>query len=269
VFALEPNREAYNNGVIDWTDMTPAEAFAAIRARPERPAIVVNHPRLAGMGFFGIAGYDRATGAGTGELWADDFDLIELSIDSSFEDNRSGAVADWFSLLEHGFDTPAVSGSDNHLVRAWHVGYPRTCMWFGHDDPQQLSAEDVRDAALSGNSVLSGGLLLTATGPGGERPSETVSAAGGSAALTMVVESPSWIVGDSLETIVNGETVSVDPLVPVGSGPSNRYEQTIDVAPLSGASRTWVVFHATGSGDLSPVHPGREPFAVSNPIFVE
>ena len=34
------------------------------------------------------------------------------------------------------------------------------------------------------------------------------------------------------------------------------------------ARRNWVVFVAKGEGDLSPLHPGRKPFAVSNPIFL-
>jgi hypothetical protein len=29
-----------------------------------------------------------------------------------------------------------------------------------------------------------------------------------------------------------------------------------------------VVFHAKGEADLSPLHPGRRPFAVSNPVFL-
>jgi hypothetical protein len=28
-----------------------------------------------------------------------------------------------------------------------------------------------------------------------------------------------------------------------------------------------VLFHASGTGDLAPVHPGRNPMAFSNPIF--
>jgi hypothetical protein len=29
------------------------------------------------------------------------------------------------------------------------------------------------------------------------------------------------------------------------------------------------VFHAKGVGDLSPLHPGRKPFALSNPVMFE
>jgi hypothetical protein len=53
----------------------------------------------------------------------------------------------------------------------------------------------------------------------------------------------------------------------LSSGPGHRHELTIPVAPAQSSSRHWVVFHAKGSGDLAPIHPGRHPFAASNPIF--
>jgi hypothetical protein len=34
-----------------------------------------------------------------------------------------------------------------------------------------------------------------------------------------------------------------------------------------GRERSWVVFHVTGEGSLDPVHPGKEPFGFTNPIF--
>lgn len=49
--------------------------------------------------------------------------------------------------------------------------------------------------------------------------------------------------------------------------PGKRYEATVDVAPAQSRARHWVVFHAKGDGDLSPLHPKKRPFAVSNPIF--
>jgi len=74
---------------------------------------------------------------------------------------------------------------------------------------------------------------------------------------------------DTLETIVNGATVSVEPLLPLGGGPSKKFvnQVTVDVDPK--APRTWVVFHAKGETDLAPLHPGRRPFAVSNPVFLK
>ena len=48
-----------------------------------------------------------------------------------------------------------------------------------------------------------------------------------------------------------------------------RYEATVDVRAASSRPRHWVVFHAKGPAgkDLAPLHPGRMPFAMSNPVY--
>jgi hypothetical protein len=51
-------------------------------------------------------------------------------------------------------------------------------------------------------------------------------------------------------------------------GPGKRFVNSVTV-PLPSGKRSWVVFHAKGDKDLAPVHPGRTPFAVSNPILFE
>ena len=47
-----------------------------------------------------------------------------------------------------------------------------------------------------------------------------------------------------------------------------RYEATVSIKRPS-KPHSFVVFHARGPAgrDLSPIYPGRKPFAVSNPIF--
>ena len=42
-----------------------------------------------------------------------------------------------------------------------------------------------------------------------------------------------------------------------------------DVSVPTGDMAAWVVFVAAGDTDLTPVHPGRMPFGVTNPIFFE
>ena len=65
-----------------------------------------------------------------------------------------------------------------------------------------------------------------------------------------------------------GVTVSVEPLSPMGVGPGKRFVNQVTVDLPSGP-RAWVMFHAKGSGELEPVHPGRRPFAASNPILFQ
>jgi hypothetical protein len=147
-----PRPDAVNNGAVDWIGKFPAEVFATVQALPEDPVLIVNHPTGTGFGgYFGQSGYDYLTGVGdNAELWSDNFDAVEVFNDSDLEANRTKSVRDWFGLLNHGKKVWAVGSSDSHHVRGSPVGYPRSCMWFGHDDPKQLTANLVRDAPATG-----------------------------------------------------------------------------------------------------------------------
>jgi hypothetical protein len=271
VVPLLPDTSVANNSAIPWVGHKPSEVFGMVHARPEGPALIVNHPSGGGFGaYFSSAGFDRARGAGTDtELWSDDFDAVEVFNDSDFEANRDASVGDWFALLNKGYDIWAVGSSDSHHLRSSPAGYPRTCLWMGHDDPTRLSPSVVRDGILSGNSTISGGLYMMVRGPNGEMPGGAVRAGGGAVTFTVTVRAPSWIAADTLETIVNGETVSTDPLLPLGDGTGKTFVNEVTLSEVPGARRTWVVFHAKGETDLAPLHPGRRPFAASNPIFIQ
>jgi hypothetical protein len=82
------------------------------------------------------------------------------------------------------------------------------------------------------------------------------------------VEAPSFMNADTLETIVNGVTVAEEKLLPIGMGPSKKYMNEVTVTADPAKPRSWVVFHAKGESDLSPLHPGRRPFAASNPVIL-
>ncbi len=265
VVPLYPREDAPNNGAVDWVGKKPGEFFQQVTDLPEKPVLIINHPSggAAFSSYFTAAGFDRATASGDPELWSDTFGAVEVFNDSDFEANRNASVADWFALLNAGKTYWATGNSDSHDHRTSPVGYPRTCLRFGHDDPTRLTPEIVRDVLRSGAATISGGLYLTAEGPDGVGPGGT-SAAG---AYKVVVQSPSWLSATTLEVIVDGMTTEVLPLTPQGTGPGKRYETAVNVTPSQSSARHWVVFHAKGDGDLAPVHPERKPFAVSNPIF--
>jgi hypothetical protein len=269
VVPLTPRPGRLNNGAIEWVGQLPGRVFEHVHEQPENPVLIVNHPSDGAFSsYFSMANFDEETGRGSGELWSDRFDAVEVTNDSDFESNRSASVAHWFSLLNHGYKMWAVGSSDSHSLRTSPVGYPRTCMFFGHDDPSVLSANAVRDALASGGSTISGGLFMWVSGPNGERPGQTVHAAGNSVSFTVRVETASWIDADTIETIVNGETVSTEALEPMGAGPSKRFVNQISVPIDPNKDRNWVVFHAKGETDLAPLHPGRRPFGFSNPVFI-
>lgn len=268
VVPLTPRDGATNHGAVEWIGNSPSQVFQKLHALPEKPILIVNHPRSEGFGgYFSSARWDRDTNKGD-EKWSDQFEAIEVFNDSGLDENRDESVADWFAFLNLGKKMVAVGSSDSHHLRTSPIGYPRTCLYFGHDDPKKLTPSAVRDVVASGDAVVSGGLFMTVRGPGGERPGQVVKAAG-SPELSVVVESASFVGDVSLETIVNGKTVSTTPLTATGAGPAKRYEQKVVVSLDPAAPRNWVVFHARATGDLAPLHPGRKPFAVSNAVFLE
>ncbi|MCC6526614.1 MAG: CehA/McbA family metallohydrolase [Polyangiaceae bacterium] len=267
IVPLTVDPEAYHHGAVDWVGLSPGEAFAAAHARPEAPAIIVNHPRAPGIGgYFNALGFDRATVTGKLAGYSPDFDALEV-FNSTDVAGTGEMLDDWFALLGSGRRIFALGNSDSHHIRSSPTGYPRTCFDLGHDDPQALTPSGVRDAILAGHSTVSGGLFLTVAGPGGEGPGDVVANAGGPLVFTVTVQAPSFITGDSLETFVDGASVAVEPLLPIGSGPGQRWVNlvSLDLAP----GPHFVVFHAKGAGSLAPLHPGKRPFGMSNPVFVE
>jgi hypothetical protein len=265
VFPLNVQPEATNNGAIESTKDNPPVLFPEIAARPDHPLFIVNHPR-GDMGYFDFAGFDRNTLTGSRtDLWSDAFGALEVFNDGDFEKYRDTVVADWFAFLNAGKKMPAVGSSDSHNLSSSPVGYPRTCMRFGHDDPRQLNPGIVRDTLSAGASVISGGLSMTVEGPGGVGPGGTATPG----PYKVVVSSPSWVVAKKLEVIVDGittKTIDIDPAQNTAS-PGHRNELLVDVQPTQSKSFHWVVFHAKSETDLAPLHPERTGFAVSNAIY--
>lgn len=270
VVPLTPRPDALNNGAIEWIGKLPPEMFTTVRQHPEQPLFIINHPSGGGFGaYFSAAGFDKKTAtASREELWSTEFDAIEVFNGSDFEANRRRSVADWFALLNAGFTFWATGASDSHGVRTDPVGYPRTCLQLGTDDPTQLTGQRVRDAMAQGRAIVSGGLFMTVSGPGGAGPGGTLQGPLTEADFTVTVQAPSWLDATTLEVIVNGETQLTEPLLPLGAGTGKRWVNQVRVQLDRARPRSWVVFHARGEGDLAPVHPGRGVFAVSNPVFI-
>lgn len=260
--------EMVNQGAVDWYGKSTSEIFGIVNALPEKPVLIVNHPHSDGLqGYFTQTLFNQDTATGDPAKYSDDYEAVEVFNDSDFETNRDKSVKSYFALLNRGKTVWIVGNSDSHHVRTNPVGYPRNCMHFGHDDPHKLSAEAIRDVLRSGNSVVSGGLTMTVEGPGGAAPGSTSTAG----TYKVVVQSPAFIEAKTLEVVIDGVTTQTLDLVAVANpaSPAHRYEASVDVAATKSQARHWVLFHAKGPAgkDLAPLHPGRTPFAVSNPIF--
>ncbi len=155
---------------------------------------------------------------------------------------------------------PGWSGARSMSPEAWKTTH----------DPRALTPNMVRDATEAGHSYVSGGIYLDVVGPDGAGPGDDVSGVGDSASFEVTVQAPCWIRATQLEVIVDGVTNETIPIPAPSACEVLRLDATGSMAitvPVA-ASGSWVVFHASGDMDLSPLHPRRMPFAVSNPVFL-
>ena len=282
VLPLEPDADAVNGGAPRWqsfasaTDMSvpfetlrPSTVFKQVRQRPERPIVIINHP-MGSTNYFGYCGFDPMTGLVDSPAdWDEDFTVVEVFNDSGWLRNRGGTVASWFGLLDHGRRVFAVGSSDSHGITTSPIGYPRTCLALGTDDPRALDVNMVRDATAAGHATISGGIYVDVhVGTAG--PGDDVTGAPATMAVHVRVQAASWIDVDAIDVVVDGQTVDTIAIAPSDANPANpviRFEKDIEinVAPEKGS---YVVVAAYGDAPLEPVHPGRVPFGVTNPIFL-
>ncbi len=281
VFPLVPDPTAINGGAPLWQSFPTAEApgrefatlspplvFDQVRARPEAPVVIINHPR-GGANYFDYVGFDPATGLADVESeWDVKFTLVEVFNDSGWLQNRDRTVADWLGLLRSGRKVMAVGSSDSHGLTTSPVGYPRTCITFGTDDPRQLTPTVVRDGLAAGHSTVSGGIYVS-TKLGTTVPGDTTTGAGSPMQLDVIVRAATWVDVDAIEVIVDGVTTDTIPIMPGDADPNDptiRFNKKVSIQ--TAATGGFVIVAAYGDAALEPVHPNRIPFGVTNPIFV-
>lgn len=282
VFPLVPDPTKVNAGTPRWqiyptTDrpddvlatMTPVAVFEEVRARPEAPVVIINHPRGTGN-YFDYVGFDPATGMVTdAAAWDTRFTLVEVFNDTHWRGADSGIARDWLGLLRAGRRIFAVGSSDSHAISSSPVGYPRTCLALGTDDPRALTANHVRDTLAAGHGFVSGGIYVSAR-VGTAAPGDTASGLGDTADVAIEIQAADWVDVDAFDVVVDGETVDTIAIAPgdAVAGTAIRWRGTVSV-DVRAAGGGFVVIAAYGDRALEPVHPGRIPFGVTNPIFLQ
>jgi hypothetical protein len=281
VFPVEADPSRVNAGAPTWQTFPTSEApdapfetlsppivFDSVRARPEAPVIIINHPR-GSTNYFGYVGYDPATGLASEVAdWDTKFTLVEFFNNAGWQSNRGEQVEDWIGLLRAGRKIFAVGSSDSHTLSSSPVGYPRTCIALGTDDPRALTASAVRDQLAAGHTTVSGGIFVSAK-VGIATSGDTVGGAGSPMDVDVTVQAATWIDVDTIEVIVDGVTVDTIPVLPGDADPSNPVIRWKGQVPVQvQATGGFVIVAAYGGTALAPVHAGKVPFGVTNPIFV-
>ncbi len=241
------------------------------------------------------------------ETWWDrEFQVVEVFNDRSFAENKQdagriwpgpplednsgeiGTVDDWFGLLnsdERPNGMFAVGSSDSHIIMDGSpVGYPRTCVFVGtDDDPETFRAgtdppQTMKNLIRNGRSVINGGIYIRPTSEG-VQPGDTITGPG-PYPIEIQAQAPLWVGNvELIEMWRSSNKVITNEVIATGMAIDNlSVSRFLDVVEVPDGT-DWVVFHARGAYDptiesrnnqaqtLDPVHPGRLPFGVTNPIF--
>ena len=262
------------------------DLIADVHGLPGRPILQLNHPRsktgeTSDLNFFSHLSVAGEPFEPTGRLtdWPNrvlierdpktglrdlDFDVIELWNGDSFRQFRA-ARSDWYALLLQGEFRPGVANSDSH-VHAELIAYPRTYVRMPNAESAEPGAVDVAAfvAALrSGYAFGSSGPLLDVAlvGPDGTRSGPGQRHRGAEGALRVAVRSAPWVTVSEVRVRWNGASTHVGGIEP---------DEALEL-PLRFERDGFVTVEVRGepTPDYALVAPGFEPFAFSNPIFVD
>ncbi|MFN4180338.1 MAG: CehA/McbA family metallohydrolase [Armatimonadota bacterium] len=276
VFPLVPDPQKFGNGAIQWQNKTPEQIFGEVRNLPNRPLLIVNHPRFSTLAYFTPYGFNPDTCTATKPGFSLDFDAMELC-NGKAQTDLDILLRDWFGLLNHGYRIIATAGSDSHTLTQDEVGYARNFVYLGFDDPREITPEKVVQALREGRNVVSLGPFVTFIADG-ELIGSLISKPKGDITFEIRVQAPNWVSVNEVELVANGIAIKRWRLDEISSkGNSLDWRVRARVRPRRDA---WYVVIVRGvEGGLEPIlRPFRTfegqtyrvvPFAVTNPIWID
>lgn len=254
-----------NNGAIEWYDLTAEQIFAAARANNNGDTIVqINHPRSGDAGYFRWVGLNPADGTlARPEQFSPNFDAIEVynGVDSG---QLAETLPDWFHFLNTGRRYIAIGNTDSHHAYRLEPGFPRTYLYFGHEQVQRVTPQQVVRAIRSGNVLVCGGPLIEVKAQGNQPMGSTVVADEGMVQVQIRLSAPSWVRVNRVKLYVNGSVAQEMPVEHPQGKPLN-WQQTV---PLRVEKDSWLVVLAEGEG-FTALYPGVRPTSFTNPIYID
>jgi hypothetical protein len=165
-----------------------------------------------------------------------------------------------------------VGSSDSHKVlEGAPVGYPRTCMYLGTDDPRMVIPAAVARAVREGRSTISGGVFVEAQAVNGMTtagPGQELTGVGPMARVQVTAQAPRWVRVRQLRVFVDGVAMAPIALGDAQRDPMNpvvRFRGDVMVPVAMNGSHVVVVVDGE---ELDTVFPGRRAFGATNPIFL-
>ena len=259
VFPVVPDPEARNAGAFPWYKLEPEVMLGGIRqGAPAGHVIQINHPRATRFaGYMSALGFNPDTGVfSRPDLLTWKFDAMEVTNGKRGEGaTESEGFRDWVGLLARGKRVAGTGNSDSHHALTSLVGFPRNYVHVGKDAPAQVTADDLSRAVHALELTVCAGPFLTAAATSGGAPGD----------IAVRVQAPPWVAVDRVQLVVNGDieqTFAVD----TSTDEVVRFDEVIQ-ADLSGDA--FVIVVAEGDADMAPLFPGRQPFAFTNPLFID
>jgi hypothetical protein len=190
-----------------------------------------------------------------------DIDLFEV-INPAGEGNRERTEAlrlDWLSFVKQGEKIVATANSDSHSSSE-QVAVPRTMVAITDDRVTSFKQSEFLASLKSGNAYGTTGPLLEIS-LSGATMGGTFSGRRGQ--LSLKIKSAEWIPVNLVKVQINGETVDQYEL--------NKGSEHTLLIPLSFNKDSFVTVEMSGpaSIDYQRVYPNLEPYAFSNPIYVD
>lgn len=175
----------------------------------------------------------------------------------------SGALDDWYNLLNYArpdgtYKTYTATGnSDSHSDYLDETGYPRNYYYVGHDDPGQITDQQLVSAMQTHRNVVTNGPFATITING--EPIGSQLNASGEVDVEVFIAAPPWIGADRFRIVKNGESVlGISPdqsddywgWVPVELSADHTYRKTFTIDVTEDA---WFVLEVEGDQNMFPV----------------
>jgi hypothetical protein len=314
IFPLTPRPEALNHGAFHWYGRTIPSVLDDARARltPDGalPLVQMNHPRTTLMGYLDWIRFDpdsfQAQSATQDfsrqwdamEIWngvpLEKFEGCPAPVSPSTCSAPAHPTAfDWFAFLDRRLLVAGTGNSDSHRASLRAVGYPRTYVRVGSDDPAGVGDLQILQAVRAQAVVISGGpFLLTSVGgvgPGGTATGVNSATPGAppTVPLHLELQAPTWMGKLSRVDIWRGDkspqggalvkAIDLTAGKYADSGQNVvRLSATFDI-PLPDGD-TWLI--ATARGPVDPttglshalwpvVESPLPPFAITNPIWID
>jgi hypothetical protein len=292
-------------------DLSPNEMVLLAKGPPYNAKVVqANHFNSGTLGYFRVHGIDTTavppqSSTAPNKLrldpsitntYTDELTALELWIENTRGQNALAIgenLGDWFNLLNNFNSTnptyrkTATFDSDTHSTTVVQAGGPRNMVASSTDSPGLIDPSTLADNLNDGRNIGTNGPYMTVSISGSAAPPAShglaspmlVKATGGSATVTVNVQSPDWAQYDRVQIFVNNVpsctttspnfvggskklclptpnfNVAVSPTAVVLPNGGTRLTATV-VQPLTITQDSWVVVIVKGTDGVSrPLFP--------------